>query len=1699
MKKTAVVLSTSFLSILLVIVMVISVLPIGVSAALGVSDNRQKVIDYMRDMATIEWTAGKTFSTVKGGTFYSNKKYYGIPYSQNTSITNSVSDTIYIALSTFKTMLSNNNGLISQDIGRNDCSYAVCKAWSRVDSGVKILNTASMNPGVNNIVAVGNYTFKTDKATTCDINGEDTMYKAYACLKPGDAVIRDGHVMLVSTVDSANQKITVIHQSGGNKYYDGTKAVQTSSARNTSWGVDEPFSYATLYSQGYIPITCKVLSEDTSSTNPVITSYGSYEWFQAKMYAKLYEDVMVDYPSSPASFLYEDLKNDKQTQKLLAGFNTLHLITETGTFSKDKSYIRKSDMYALALMDVLNISDPTTAGYKIYESALDQVIETELQLISEFVETSGMAKDVVLTSVSISVDTIEFLEKVVSENKKWKEIFADTPAFEDSLDEVDALATIFNAVETVGEAIEMIAAYVSISDLESGTVSALEAIAADTRNDNSLRIAAQNCASYVKGAKFNVIADIVSNKSMQFLWEETINNTVDYILSSIPYVNCAFWTVKAFAMIGDIVGSWDKKVEAYYQMETLSNIEKALDNVVSDANVKFAKDDSDANAAYYMSSYKFYRQSILLGADYVVEFLEIYKNDGWNSFLNLIGLGNTETYDEVITNIKTTKAQQINNNIEAEKVILKEYDKYKAGATFGDLVDLKRWNIGATAGSGIIADLQPSDNNYVLLISGSGKMLDWAAEYAVPWNSYADQIVGIEISDGITNIGNYAFSDLNNVVTVSLPAKLTKIGNNAFACCEALTSVKIPSGVTSIGDYAFASCNGMSSVTIPSTVKTIGSGAFEFCDSLTTVTIPNSVTSIGAGAFQSCSSLESITLSNKLTKISDEMLMYCSNLKSLTIPSTVTEIGDSACSGCNGLKEVSLPSSLSKIGDYAFYECIGLTAVDLPTTITTIGASAFGECYLLKSVTLPNNLKTVGDHAFNECAIETLTIPNSVTKIGSYAFSGCDSLSTLKIGTGLSGLATGIFQGCTSLEVITIPNNIVTIGSAAFKDCSSVTKITLSDHLSVIGDAAFQNCSSFTEIAFPKTLTEVGAKAFDKCLSLHDVYITDLVAWCNVYFEEGLCYPIGEQTPHTQNTYDRDLYLNGEKVTHLVIPEEVTCIGQFAFYYFTNIETLTLHDKLITIEDQVFEGSKKLSKIISGNNVQTIGAGAFFRCYSLVTITLPDSVVTIGDYAFEHCINLVEFNMGKGVEIVGAGAFIECDLLKHVTMKNNIQIIKEYAFLRCPVLEKITYCGTAEEWENITKENTWNEDAGEFTIAYHDYPELPVPLNDTHHHFVCTLCNEGTIPSAHIFTRRDTAPEYRASYATHTEQARYYISCKCGQKGNVTFAHGELLDPNFKIRSAKLEIAQDISVIYRITIPEGYTNFYVVFNFLNTDYKVFGTRNEDGSYAYKFPNVLPQQMGENLKATLYATYNGDELCTSVDTYSVRQYCVNQLNKSIDTRLHRLLSDLLEYGAAAQKYCGYDTDNLVTNGLNLVASTFVTLDESVNKKMLSGIKDDSTYWKSAGLMYENAMAMYIKFAASDVEDLKIKLSIADRTVTYNVADLSTDENGFYTLYFRDIYATQFDDVVTAIFLRNEEQVGQTMTYSVNSYVYSMQNSADAKLVELMKATYNYGESAHSYMYDLYVMDQEGNIGGGVTVKNEPYPSYGKIFGKFHWLY
>ena len=345
---------------------------------------------------------------------------------------------------------------------------------------------------------------------------------------------------------------------------------------------------------------------------------------------------------------------------------------------------------------------------------------------------------------------------------------------------------------------------------------------------------------------------------------------------------------------------------------------------------------------------------------------------------------------------------------------------------------------------------------------------------------------GLILSEDATTITGVKDKGIKSVV---IPNGVTSIGNSAFSGCSSLTSITIPDSVTSIGEMAFYNCSSLKSITIPDSVTSIGNYAFFGCDSLTSLTIPDSVTGIGKNAFNLNSScrIKTVSYSPAFETLPDGILINKKH-KALvrtpenlsggyTIPTGVTSIGAYAFSFCSDLTSITIPDSVTSIGDSAFSFCSNLTSVTIPDKVTSIGKGAFrgvqsvqvstknpvfsvdGSGVLINKkekkllyvpanvsghYTIPSSVTSIGDGAFWGCSnLTRITIPDSVTSIGDNAFWDCDNLTSVTIGNGVTSIGEWAFEGCSSLRSVTIPTSVTSIGESAFLGCKNLTSITI--------------------------------------------------------------------------------------------------------------------------------------------------------------------------------------------------------------------------------------------------------------------------------------------------------------------------------------------------------------------------------------------------------------------------------------------------------------------------------------------------------------------------------------------------------------------------------------------------------------------------------------------------------------------------------
>ena len=236
------------------------------------------------------------------------------------------------------------------------------------------------------------------------------------------------------------------------------------------------------------------------------------------------------------------------------------------------------------------------------------------------------------------------------------------------------------------------------------------------------------------------------------------------------------------------------------------------------------------------------------------------------------------------------------------------------------------------------------------------------------------------------------------------------------------------------------------------------------------------------------------------------------------------------------------------------------------------------------------------------------------------------------------------------------------IGDRAFYDCDSLTSVIIGDSVTSISIYAFAFCGSLTSVEIPDSVTSIGYNAFYLCELLTSVYIKDLVNWCGIIFANYEANPL-----HCA----KNLYLNNELVTDLVIPNSVTSIGDKAFYWCTSLTSVVIPDSVTSIGDSAFDCCTSLTSVVIGDSVTSIGDLAFYNCNSLTSVVIGDSVTHIGDSAFDSCTSLTSVIIGNSVTSIGIRAFSNCTSLTSVEISGSVMSIGDYAFYYCRSLTSV--------------------------------------------------------------------------------------------------------------------------------------------------------------------------------------------------------------------------------------------------------------------------------------------------------------------------------------------------------------------------------------------------------------------------------------------
>ena len=416
----------------------------------------------------------------------------------------------------------------------------------------------------------------------------------------------------------------------------------------------------------------------------------------------------------------------------------------------------------------------------------------------------------------------------------------------------------------------------------------------------------------------------------------------------------------------------------------------------------------------------------------------------------------------------------------------------------------------------------------------------------------------------------------------------------------------------------------VTSIVIEEGVTSVGDYAFENCDNLTSITIPGNVESIGESAFYNCDNLTDVTLQDGVKSIGDATFIWCNNLTNIVLPNSITSIGDWAFKDCTSLTSIKIPSSVTSIHD-PFYNCFSLKTISLDCD-SPLKRTDFGKQADLVSYT-PHTL------------IKTEAKPVTDDESGNKEYWTCSHC------------------GKYFLSDDTNPETATAV---------ELSEIIICNHK----NAELRNASEPTETS-PGYSGDLYCPDCDKVVEKGYTYwIEDNLTW--KLYEDGTLNISGTGAMKDYDSDDSPATQKKDSVKKVVIEDDVTSIGNYAFSGCSSLTDITLPSNVTSIKSCAFYKCSQLASIEIPSSVTSIGNSAFKNCTGLTSITIPESVTSIGDSAFRNCTGLTSITISDRVTSIGNYVFWGCSNLTSIVIPDSVTSIGVLAFNDCSSLTSIT-------------------------------------------------------------------------------------------------------------------------------------------------------------------------------------------------------------------------------------------------------------------------------------------------------------------------------------------------------------------------------------------------------------------------------------------
>ena len=571
-----------------------------------------------------------------------------------------------------------------------------------------------------------------------------------------------------------------------------------------------------------------------------------------------------------------------------------------------------------------------------------------------------------------------------------------------------------------------------------------------------------------------------------------------------------------------------------------------------------------------------------------------------------------------------------------------------------------------------------------------------------PDSSYA-------IPDGVTAIGDFAFSGNTNLISAAVPASVTSIGLGPFCECPNLTEISVApanpsySSVDGVlfGGYwndlgllvQYPAGRGGCSYQIPDGTHFLCAYAFSGCTNLTQVTSLDSLVGVWDHAFYKCPNLESFVFGQPGWfwgdfGIGDQAFAACPKLAAIYFDNRAPAFGADVFAGEDTPLFYCVPGTTGwddfphRLWRYPFY-----CATNDDGTVTITGYLGAGGAEAIPDNINSISVTRIADAAFSNCVgLTSLNIPASVTNIGTGVFYGCTGLSSFWVhwdNPAFSSDWGGVLfdkAGSTLIHYPAgkpdssygIPDSVTTVADQSFSSATNLFHVWVSSHVAVIATDAFTGCENLLDFGVDEGNATFGSRdgvLFDKAG-------TTL-----------LRYPVGRP--------DRAYTL----------PDAMAAVGIAAFAGCTNLTSVTVSGGVSFLADGAFAGCTGLTDIYFVGAAPALGSGVFagvdanihylqgnpgwsaglfgglqaMAWYPQFAWTLNgDGTVTITGYNGSDGVAFIPDAIeGHTVTGIGNGAFANCGTLTDLLVPASVITVADSAFYNCWSLRRVVFAGAA--------------------------------------------------------------------------------------------------------------------------------------------------------------------------------------------------------------------------------------------------------------------------------------------------------------------------------------------------------------------------------------------------------------------------------------